>query len=99
MKTLLLTLALLGGAAATSAAEAPTVTLDVKEADVRDILASMKEQCRIKNMVIDPDVKGSGATLKFREVPCDTAFRIVFRQFGLTGKFEPDMTTVEPRRN
>ena len=98
MKTLLI-VALLSGAAAASAAEAPTVTLDVKDADVRDILASMKTQCRIKNMVIDPDVKGSGATLKFRDVPCDTAFRIVFRQFGLTGKFEPNLTTVEQRKN
>lgn len=100
MKTLALLL-MLGGAAAVSAAEQAerTVTLDVKDAELRAVLESMRKQCGIKNMVIDPDVKGEGATLKFREVPCSTAFRIVFSQFGLTGRFEPNVTTVETRKN
>jgi len=83
--------------AAVSAAE-PTVTLDVKDAEVRDVLASLKEQCAIRNMVIDPDVKGSGGRLIFRDVPCSTAFRVVFRQFNLTGQIEPSMTIVETRK-
>ena len=32
-----------------------TVTLDVKDAEVRDILKSMQRQCGIKNLAIDPD--------------------------------------------
>lgn len=75
------------------------VTLDVKDADVRDVLKSMQKQCGIRNLVIDPDVKGSGATLLFRDVPCPTAFKIVFSQFGLTGQVEPNVTTVETRKH
>ena len=97
MRALSLVLILLVSAAAGAAEK--TVTLDVKDAELRDVLASMKEQCGIRNMVIDPDVKGSGATLKFREVPCRTAFRIVLRQFGLVGQYEPALTTVETRKH
>ena len=95
---LLALLLLLAAAAAAPAAE-KTVTLDVKDAELLDVLASMKKQCGIRNMVVDPDVKGGGATLKFRDVPCSTAFRIVLRQFGLTGQYEPRLTTVETRKN
>lgn len=97
MKTLALILTLALPAAAT-AAEKRTVTLDVKDAELRDVLKSMQKQCGIKNLILDPDVKGSGATLKFRQVPCATAFRVVFRQFGLTGQIEPSVTTVETRK-
>ena len=79
-------------------AEEPTVTLDVKDEDVRIILKSMQKQCGIKNLLIDKDVTGNG-TIYFREVSCTTAFRTVFKQFGLTGQVEQNMVTVEPRRN
>jgi hypothetical protein len=79
-------------------AEEPTVTLDVKDEDVRVILKSMQKQCGIKNLLIDKDVTGSG-TIYFREVSCTTAFSTVFKQFGLTGQVEQNMVTVEPRRN
>ena len=79
-------------------AEEPTVTLDVKDEDVRIILKSMQKQCGIKNLLIDKDVTGSG-TIYFREVSCTTAFRTVFKQFGLAGQVEQNMVTVEPRRN
>jgi hypothetical protein len=61
-----------------------TVTLDVKDAEARDVLQSMKKQCAIRNMIIDPDVHPTGASFYFREVPCDLAFRIVLRTYGLT---------------
>jgi protein transport protein HofQ len=78
------------------AADQPTVTLDVKDADVREILRSMQKQCGIKNLVIDPDVSGAG-TIYFHDVPCETAFETVFKQFGLKGEVEPNMVVVEPR--
>ena len=40
--------------------EKSTVTLDVKDEDVRDILKSMQKQCGIKNLAIDPQVAGRG---------------------------------------
>ena len=96
MKTLALVLMLTISAAASAAGK--TVTLDVKDADVRDILQSMKEQCGIRNMVIDPEVKGKGTRLIFKEVPCSTAFKVVLRQFGLAGQYDTSMTTVETRK-
>ncbi|HEX8170574.1 MAG TPA: hypothetical protein VF824_08540 [Thermoanaerobaculia bacterium] len=66
-----------------------TVTIDVKDADVREILQSFKTQCGIKNLLVDREV-GGAATLLLRDVPCDTAFRVVFSMFGLAGQFEPN---------
>ncbi len=83
---------------AATTATTPTVSLDVKDADVRVVLKSMQQQCGIKNLLIDKEVQGQ-ATILFREVPCTTAFRVVFRQFSLTGQIAPNVTTVEPRRN
>lgn len=96
MKTVALLL-LLSGAAAASAAEKPSVTLDVKDEDVHVILKSMQKQCGIKNLLIDKEVQGAG-TIYFREVPCEQAFRTLFRQFGLTGQIATNVTHVEPRR-
>ena len=59
-----------------------TVTLDVKDEDVRDILKSMQKQCGIKNLAIDPQVQGK-ATFYVRAVPCANAFDLVGRVFGL----------------
>ena len=58
------------------------VTLDVKDAEVREILKSMQKQCGIRNLMIDPNVLGKG-TFLFRDVPCRTAFDIVLRSLGL----------------
>jgi hypothetical protein len=63
---------------------APTVTLDVKDAEARVVLKDMQKQCGIRNLIIDPDVPKTAATFYFREVPCDTAFRVVLRTYGLT---------------
>jgi hypothetical protein len=60
----------------------PTVTLDVKDEEIRKILQSMKTQCGIKNLVVDPEVQGKG-TFIFDKVPCRTAFETVFRTMGL----------------
>lgn len=63
---------------------APTVTLDVKDAEPRVVLKAMQKQCGIRNLIIDPDVPKTAATFYFREVPCETAFRVVLRTYGLT---------------
>lgn len=83
--------------AASGYAEEPTVTLDVKDEDVRVILKSMQEQCGIRNLLIDKEVSGTAALVYFREVPCTTAFRTIFRQFGLTGEVDQNIVHVERR--
>ncbi len=60
----------------------PSVNLDVKDADVHEILKSMQRQCGVRNLMIDPDVQGSG-TFLFTEVPCKQAFDVVLRTLGL----------------
>ena len=74
------------------------VTLDVKDAEVRVILKDMQKQCRIKNLVIDPQVQGSG-TFLFDRVPCRTAFSVVFRTMGLASvDYGNSVLTVGVRR-
>lgn len=63
----------------------PTVTLDVKDTEARDILKSMQHQCGIRNLMIDPQVSGSG-TFLFNQVPCKQAFTIVLQSMGLAAQ-------------
>ena len=87
-------LAILLLVAGSLSAEEPTVNLDVKDEDVRVILKSMQKQCGIKNLIIDEEVSGKGMVY-FRDVPCTTAFRTVFQQFGVTGQIDGNVVTVE----
>ena len=75
-----------------------TVTLDVKDEEITKILASMKAQCGVRNMVIDRDVQGKG-TFLFDNLPCRTAFDIVFRTMGLASvDYGNSTVTVGTRR-
>jgi type II secretory pathway component GspD/PulD (secretin) len=74
-----------------------TVSLDVKDEDVRDILKSMQKQCAIKNLAIDPQVQGKG-TFYLRSLPCAGAFDVVLRTFGLRAvNHSTSLTAVERR--
>ena len=74
-----------------------TVTLDVKDEDVRDILKSMQRQCAIKNLAIDPQVQGKG-TFFMHDLPCATAFDVVLRTFGLRSvTYSTSLRAVERR--
>jgi hypothetical protein len=76
----------------------PTVDLDVKDEDIRVIFKSLKEQCGIRNMLIDKEV-GGRAMFYFRDVPCSQAFDIVARTMGLAYEIEPNsVVDVHPRR-
>ncbi len=79
------------------APEPKTVTLDVKDEDVRVILKSMQKQCAIKNLIVDKEVEGKG-TFIFRQLPCKTAFDIVFRTMSLRATtYRNDVVNVAPR--
>lgn len=71
----------------------PLVTLDVKDAEIKVILRSLKEQCGIRNLVVAPGVTGSG-TFLLRDVPCRTAFRVVFGMMGLRASYEPNSVVI-----
>jgi len=96
VKPLLYALMFVGTVAAAAEPRTKTVTLDVKDEDVRVILQSMQKQCGIRNLLIDREVNGAG-TIYFRDVECATAFRVVLAQFGLAGQMEAAVMSVEPR--
>ena len=73
------------------------VKLDVKDEDVHVILKSMQQQCAIKNLVIDPNVSGSG-TFFFHDVPCGKAFDVVLSTMGLAAVTYSDSTVEVERR-
>lgn len=74
-----------------------TVTLDVKDEDVRHILKSMQRQCAIKNLAVDPQVQGKG-TFFMHDLPCAKAFDVVLRTFGLKSViYSSSLSAVEPR--
>ena len=76
-----------------------TVTIDVKDAEVGEILKDLKKQCRIRNLMIDPNVTGKG-TFYFRDVPCRQAFGVVFRSLGLDAvTYENSVVTVGLRKD
>jgi type II secretory pathway component GspD/PulD (secretin) len=84
-------------AAVAAPAKKPTVTLDVKDADVHDVLKSIQKQCGIKNLIIDPGVTGSG-TFLFTKVPCDVALDTVMKTTGLAAKsYSGSVVAVHPR--
>jgi type II secretory pathway component HofQ len=68
----------------------PKVTLDVKDAELRDVLASMKKQCGIKNLLIDPGIGGKTGSIFVKDVPCSQAFKLVLRMSGLEAKIYPN---------
>ena len=63
----------------------PVVTIDLQDAEVRVVLAELKRQCGIENLIVDRDVSGRG-TFLLRDVPCSSAFRTVLNSFGLSGE-------------
>jgi type II secretory pathway component HofQ len=91
---LIATLLLVSSANGTSAKRG--VTLDVKDADVHDVLKSIQKQCGIRNLIVDPGVTGSG-TFLFHDVPCRTALDTVLKTTGLAATGYGNVVAVRPR--
>jgi hypothetical protein len=68
---------------ARAAAKQPMVTLDVQNEESRVILESLRKQCGIRNLVVDPQVQARG-TFFFRNVPCTDAFHAVLESLSLS---------------
>ena len=58
-----------------------TITLDLKDADLKDVLRTFAELTKL-NIAIDPDVTGS-VTVRLRDVPWDQALDLILRMNGL----------------
>ena len=57
------------------------ISLDLKDADIRDVLKTFAKLGRF-NLAIDPDVKGS-VTVCLENVPWDQALDVILRMNGL----------------
>jgi len=57
------------------------ISLDLKDADIRDVLLTFSRLARL-NMVIDPDVRGS-VTVRLENVPWDQALDVILKVNGL----------------
>ena len=57
------------------------ISLDVKDADLRDILHTFSELTGL-NIVVDPDVRGS-VTVRLHDVPWDQALDLILRTNSL----------------
>lgn len=78
----------------------PKVTLDIKDGDIREVLASLKKQCGIKNLIIDPGIGGKTGSIFAKDVPCSAAFKLVLRMSGLEAKIYPNsLVHVGVKRN
>jgi hypothetical protein len=65
----------------------PALTIDVRDAPLAEILAAVKSQCGIRNIVVDPGVDGRG-TFLFHEVPCGVALRTILGSLGLGAQID-----------
>lgn len=72
----------------------PVLHLNVKNAPVREILASVRHQCGIRNLIIDPEVAGQG-TFLFAGVPCVEGLRVILASLGLAADIEPGLVRVK----
>jgi type IV pilus assembly protein PilQ len=73
------------------------ISLDLKDADIRDVIRTFGELARI-NVVIDPDVKGS-VTVSLHDVRWEDALDVILRSNGLGAVSEGNLTRVgDPSR-
>jgi type IV pilus assembly protein PilQ len=58
-----------------------TISLDLKDADIRDVLKAFAKIGRF-NLAVDPEVRGS-VTVRLQNVPWDQALDVILRMNGL----------------
>ena len=79
------------------------ISLDIKDADIRDVLRTFATLGRV-NMVIDPEVRGS-VTMRLDDVRWTDALEVMLRSNGLASETEgavvrvgtPARLTADPR--
>ncbi|HKA37524.1 MAG TPA: secretin and TonB N-terminal domain-containing protein [Thermoanaerobaculia bacterium] len=57
------------------------ISLDLKDADLKDVLRTFAELTKV-NIAVDPDVKGS-VTVRLHDVPWDQALDVILQMNGL----------------
>ena len=68
------------------------ISLDLKDADIRDVIRTFAQLARI-NVVIDPEVKGS-VTVRLHDVRWEDALDVILRSNGLGAVREDNLMQV-----
>jgi len=68
------------------------ISLDLKDADLRDVLHTFSRLTAL-NIVVDPEVKGS-VTLRLHDVPWDQALDVILRANGFGQVLEGNVLRV-----
>lgn len=80
-RTLLMVLAL---GAATASAAAPTITLNFKDTDIREVATSIGEITG-RNFIFDPRVKGKVTVVSARPIPLDSVYAVFLSVLQVNG--------------
>jgi len=84
-------------AVAGSLSAGETISLDLKDADLKDVLRTFAQLSRL-NIAIDPEVKGT-VTVRLHDVPWDQALDVILQVNGLGYVLEGNVLRVgEPRK-
>jgi type II secretory pathway component GspD/PulD (secretin) len=70
------------------------ISLDLKDADIRDVLLTFSKLTGL-NIVVDPGVQGS-VTVRLHDVPWDQALEVILRSNGLGYVLEDNVARVGP---
>ena len=68
------------------------ISLDLKDADLRDVIRTFGALARL-NVVVDPDVRGS-VTIRLHDVPWDRALEVILRSNGLGSVLEGNVLRI-----
>ena len=79
-------------AAHTPLAPGDRISLDLKDADIRDVIRTFAELAHI-NVVVDPDVRGS-VTVRLHDVRWEDALDVILRSNGLGAVREDNLMQV-----
>jgi type II secretory pathway component HofQ len=72
-----------------------TVSLDLRDANLRDFLETMAESANM-NLVLHPAVEGK-ITLRVREAPWETLLEMVLRNYRLSRESEGNVMRIAPQ--
>ena len=83
-----------GGASAPQRFTGKRITIDLKDADIHNVLRLLAKEGRI-NVIASEDVQGT-ITLHLERIPWDQALDVILRTKGLTQRREGDIVWVTP---
>ena len=80
-----------------ASAQTKNVTLNVKDMPLREVFKEVKEQTGVKFIYSEIEIqKSSNVTLKFENLPLETALERIFKNQSFTFEIQGDIVVVKP---